>query len=466
MSRAFSRVSEPLGALQSGEVPERERSRRSTSFLVLLVVAALLGGALRVWGIIAIPTVPVSDFWSYLHRGISLHERGRYEIWPGHANAFFPPGYPLLLAASFSLTDKYVGAAKAVNCILGVASIVLVGLLGRRLGGERVGALAAFILALYPRSILVCCLIASENLFTPLLLVFVLLVASGLAKPRALAIAVAAGVILGMLTGVRIVARYLGLLWPISALALRRRPFRAIALETILVIAVQHAVLLPWALWNLRTQGTFTFSTSIGAVALFEANSDAATGTWFDWQKAIAARVPGATKLGPHELDSLLFRESLRWIRAHPREALTGYVRRFGDLFAHDAHAAAWTIFGAGSPPFPASDVLPGDHVLKRHPVAVARVLELPSWGLLLAAGGGLIWLLPKALAGRQPGLDGATLVVVSGAAAYQVFLIPVFFMVTRYRWPLEDLLVPVAAAALVSLVASIRHGRPRSSAP
>jgi hypothetical protein len=265
-----------------------------------------------------------------------------------------------------------------------------------------------------------------------------------------------------MLTGVRIVARYLGLLWPISALALRRRPLRALALETVLVIAVQHAVLLPWALWNLRTQGTFTFSTSIGAVALFEANSDAATGTWFDWQKAIAAQVPGATKLGPHELDSLLFRESLRWILAHPGKAVAGYVRRFGDLFAHDAHAAAWAIFGAGSPPFPASQVLPGDHFLKRHPVAVARALELPSWALLLAAGGGLIWLLLKALTGRQPVVDRAALVVVSGAAAYQVLLIPVFFTVARYRWPLEDLLVPVAAAAVAGLVASARRSCPR----
>src|SRR5208337_3508367 len=99
----------------------------------------------------------------------------------------------------------------------------LVGLLGRRMGGEQVGAVAAFILALYPRSILVCCLIASENLFTPLLLVFVLLVASGVARPRAFAIATGAGVLLGMITGTRIVARYLGLLWPFSALALRRR---------------------------------------------------------------------------------------------------------------------------------------------------------------------------------------------------------------------------------------------------
>lgn len=456
MNRSFNRASEPTRAHQSGQTPARDRGQRSKTFLVLLVVAMLLGGALRVWAIIAIPTVPVSDFWSYLQRGISLHERDRYEDTPGIPNASFPPGYPLLLAASFSVTDKYLLAAKVVNCMLGAASIVLVGLLGRRLGGEQAGALAAFILALYPRSILVCCLIASENLFTPLLLVFVPLVASGLAKPRAFAIATDAGVILGMLTGTRIVARYLGLLWPISALALRRRPLRTVALETILIVAMQHIVLLPWAFWNLRTLGKFTFSTSNSAAALFEANSDAATGEWFDWGEAIEAQVPGATQLGPHELNSLLFRESVRWIRAHPGEALAGYVSRFGDLFAHDSHAASWAIFAVDSPPFPESEVLPGEHLLKRHEEAVTWALELPSWALLLAAGGGLIWLLPKALAGRQPGLGGATLVAVFGAAAYQVLLIPVFITVARYRWPLEDLLVPFAAAAFAGLAASV----------
>ena len=401
--------------------------------------------------------MPVSDFWSYLHRGISLHERGRYEIWPGHFNAFFPPGYPLLLAASFALTDRHLIAAKTVNCVLGAASIVLVGLLGRRLRGEKVGALSAFILALYPRSILMCCLVASENLFTPLLLAFVLLVASGLAKRPALTIAAGAGAILGMLTGVRMVAHYLGALWPFAALIVRRRPLRTVALETILLIGVQHAVLLPWAFWNLKWQGKFTFSTSIGAVALFEANSDAANGQWFDWQQAIEARVPGSTKLSPHDLDSLMFRESVRWIRAHPGRALAGYASRFGDLFAHDAHVADWAIFGAGSPPFPATRVLPDEHVLKRHPVAVKRILELPSWVLLLLAGGGVIWLLPKALAGGHAGLQSVTFVALSGAAAYQVSLIPIFFVVARYRWPLEDLLLPVAAAALTGFLASAR---------
>ena len=457
VSRSLGTASEPVLGRPLGESSPREGSQRPKSFLVLMVVAAILGGALRVWAIAAIPTVPRSDFSSYLQRGINIRERGRYEVWPGHANAFFPPGYPLVLAASFAFTDNYVVAAKAVNCLLGVMSVVLVGLLGRRLGGERTGALAAFILALYPRSILECCLIASENLFTPLLLVFVLSVASGLAKPRALAICAGAGVIRGMRTAARIVARYLGLLWPISALALRRRPLRALALEAVILIGVQHAILLPWAFWNLKWQGKFTFATSIGAVALLEANSDAATGQWFDWQRIIEAQVPGAMQLSPHDLDSLVFRESLRWIRAHPGKAMAGYVRRFGDLFAHDAYAAGWAIFGGAAPPSPNSQVLPGEHVLNRHVLAVKRTLELPSWVLLLAAGGGLIWLLPKALARRQPGLSDVTTVVIAGAAAYQVFLIPIFIMLARYRWPVEDLLVPFAAAVFAGLVGSVR---------
>jgi 4-amino-4-deoxy-L-arabinose transferase-like glycosyltransferase len=433
------------------------RKGPSRAFVALVLAAALLGVGLRLWAVLAIPTVPVSDFWSYLHRAISLHEVGLYEPKPGQPNAFFPPGYPLLLAASFAVSHDYLLAAKVVNCLLGAASIILAGLLGRRLGGEKAGVVAAFILALYPRSILVCCLVASENLFTPLLLGFVLLVGRGLAGRRALTWAAMAGVVLGVLTGTRIVARYLGLIWPFAALVLRRRPLRTVALETVILIAVQHTVLLPWAFWNLRWQAKFTFATSIGGVALFEANSNAATGEWFEWRHVIEARVPGAMRLPPFDLDALLFRESFRWIEAHPGKAVAGYVRRFAVLFAHDAHAADWAIFGSGSPPEPPTDVLPGAHALKRHPTAVKWVLEWPSWVLLLASAGGVVWLLAGMLKATQPGLREATFAAVSSAAAYQVVLVPIFITLPRYRWPIEDLLVPVAAAALCGLGALIR---------
>src|SRR5881227_2041712 len=70
---------------------------------------------------------------------------------PAHVpTADKPPLYPLLLAVPSLVGWKSLVAHRVVSCLMGAALVALVGLLGRRVGGERVGLLAAVIAAAYP----------------------------------------------------------------------------------------------------------------------------------------------------------------------------------------------------------------------------------------------------------------------------------------------------------------------------
>ena len=68
-----------------------------------------------------------------------------------HDSSDWSPGAPLLYAATFYATGgAREGTARIVEALLGVAAILVVFLLGERLGGRWVGLMAAFAVAVYP----------------------------------------------------------------------------------------------------------------------------------------------------------------------------------------------------------------------------------------------------------------------------------------------------------------------------
>src|SRR5206468_11202107 len=64
--------------------------------------------------------------------------------------ADYPPLFPALLAVPSFLGAKSVDAQGLLLCFVGSGTVVLLGFLGRRVGGPLVGAVAAAIAAVYP----------------------------------------------------------------------------------------------------------------------------------------------------------------------------------------------------------------------------------------------------------------------------------------------------------------------------
>jgi 4-amino-4-deoxy-L-arabinose transferase-like glycosyltransferase len=104
-----------------------------------------------------------------------------------------PPLYPTVLAIPSALGLDSVDAHRVVSCLLGASAVVLIGLLGRRVGGPRVGLIAAAIAAVYPALWMLDASVRSESLYLPLIALVLLLAYQVTSWRRAALLGVAIG---------------------------------------------------------------------------------------------------------------------------------------------------------------------------------------------------------------------------------------------------------------------------------
>lgn len=422
-----------------------------------LVLLALVGLLVRVVVVLAVPTRPTSDSWSYFQRATNLLHHGRYEALPGLPDASYPPGYPLALAAAIAVVPAAhaLGAARLLSCGLGFASILLIGLLGRRLFGATAGLLAAGLLAFYPRHVLQSAVLFSEHLFLPLLLLLLTILVTAWDRPVAWRLAALAGCVAGLLALVRPIGYPLGLLWVARVLAGRRHGRRILA-EALLLIAMQHAVMLPWAIRNHVTLGRPSFLSSVGGVDLFIGNNPLASGGWMDWRPVLEEVEPAAkgARHGGFGVDDLARRAALRWIRENPAAAARLYVRKLGQILDPDGYLVTYAISGTDLwPPFGGTSALSAGHPAIALAPAIQSLLDwsyaaisaLALAAIALAVFGGTL------RRGRF-GFSGAGMLPLV-TAAYFPLVAAAFLSSSRFRWIAEDLLVLLAAQALVILL-------------
>jgi 4-amino-4-deoxy-L-arabinose transferase-like glycosyltransferase len=126
-----------------------ERHGRKT--LILLAAILLLGFGLRAYRVVEPLPVPGDDAHAYYALSKSLYTEGSFGGPHFEDPSDWSPGAPLLYAASFYATaGAREGTARIVELLLGLATIVVAYLLGRRIACRPAGLLAAFAVAVYP----------------------------------------------------------------------------------------------------------------------------------------------------------------------------------------------------------------------------------------------------------------------------------------------------------------------------
>ena len=126
-----------------------ERHGRTT--LIFLAAILLLGFGLRAYRVAEPLPTPGDDAHAYYALAKSLYTEGTYGGPEFHDASDWSPGAPLLYAASFYATGgAREGTARILELLLGLAAIVVVYLLGRRINCRPAGLLAAFGVAVYP----------------------------------------------------------------------------------------------------------------------------------------------------------------------------------------------------------------------------------------------------------------------------------------------------------------------------
>ena len=423
-----------------------------------VALIAGLGLLLRLFLVAVVPTLPVSDFSEYLRRAENLARWGRFQLESEKQDAAHPPAYPLWLAAFIRVSPAAeLTAIMFGNCGLAVLMILIGAGLTRELWGYRAGIAASLIFSFYPRLLLMPLIVASENLFAPLLLLFVWTLTRRWRGGPAMRLAALTGLWIGLLALTRTVGYFFALVWLAGMLFARVR-WRAIVVELLVILAVQHLVMLPWAIRNQHAIGRFTFLNSVGGVGLYAGNNPRASGDWRPWAKHLERARPGILSQGSAQIDDAARQEAMRWIRGHPGRATRLFFKRLWLIFKQDTAAAWWAIYAKGiAPPYPGRDVLAEHHPLEDHRTAVFATLRIADGLLLLCALGGLLLLFRRARR-MGSGFDRALAVGFLAVVAYIPLLSAPIAVNGRYRWPSEDLSVPLAAFFL-----TLKRGRATS---
>jgi 4-amino-4-deoxy-L-arabinose transferase-like glycosyltransferase len=170
-------------------------------------------------------------------------------------SAFHPPLFSVALAAGSWLGGTSFLAHKLVSCLIGTATVVIVGLTGHEIGGERAGLIAAGLAVAYPNLWVVDGIGMPETLYA---LTIALVVFTGVRSVARRDRGRAAW--LGLAIGLAALARGEGiLLLPAVALPLARQAVRrgdrcrAAAQRLAVTAGVAVAVIAPWTARNLAT---------------------------------------------------------------------------------------------------------------------------------------------------------------------------------------------------------------------
>ncbi len=257
-------------------MPGSAPTRASRNFVVALLAIALGALVVRVLYDLLVdpPVARLSDATAYHLLGKHLAD-GRGYVRPfdlqllgiSRPTAEYPPLFPAFLAALDTIGIGSVHAQELVLTLIGTTTVVMTGFVGRRVGGDTVGLVAAAIAAVHPMLFQVDGILMTESLATALVVACVLLALRARARPT-----VVAFVALGGALGVATLCRAEGLvLTPLLVLpvafASRSFPLGRRVMFAACALAVFAVVVAPWVAYNASRFDTFIpVSNNLGTV--------------------------------------------------------------------------------------------------------------------------------------------------------------------------------------------------------
>lgn len=340
-----------------------------------------------------------------------------------HASFWKMPLYPLLVGAAYSLGLQHHGLELAQS-LLGPLTIGLTWLLGRRLtGSPRVALAAAAIIVVYPFAWQFGLRLFPEALAAPLLLVLFI---AGLDRPPS----VRRGVAVGLLAGVATLTRpnafvFLGAIllgWLVAA------PRAALTAGAV-AVACTVLVLVPNALRNHHLSGYWN-PLSVQDGAVYGTFNDTAARdprrpwAWRAYVPEVRPILLGTRRYNDGEVEARLRKLGTDYIAAHPSSLVKA--------FYWNGLRRAWDLRSPGE--------VMGDNQYsgQRRSATLAGLI--------------MYWImLPLALLGLWRLRRRRALVFALGAIFLANSVVETTAAATRYRAPLEPLIVVLAATAVLA---------------
>lgn len=300
-----------------------------------------------VWALYLVPRAllillnvqPWSDADFYYDRAAELADGQGYRNDDGTPTAFWPPGWPLVLAGVFRLLGPSVEVVGLLNLIFAGLSAVLILRLGRRItGSEGAARLALLLVALYPNNAAYVPLALTEVFYTLLLLAVCWL----LVERRGAAALIGAGVLLGLATLVK--AQSLVVVPLVLGLAVLRETQWLKALPAqlgrgIVLVLLAGLVVLPWTLRNERVLGAPVAVSTNGGWTLATGNNPEADGGYSDRYAPLRALHERRAAIGEPAFDAEARRIGQEWIAANPGAFAALMPRKLAKLWGPDGEA-------------------------------------------------------------------------------------------------------------------------------
>jgi 4-amino-4-deoxy-L-arabinose transferase-like glycosyltransferase len=244
------------------------RLRATSTFQRRLALVVVLAAGVRVAYAVAGGGEGASYDGAYYHLAANRLADGDGLVHPftGDATAMHPPGWPLVVALPSLVGLDSLLAHQTFAALVSTTTVVLVALAARRIAGERVGLIAAAIVALYPNTWLRSRELAAETLVFPLVALALILAYRYWEAPRGRTLAGLAAVCAALALVRAEQVLLLGLLLPYLALRAPggmpvSRRLAALGAAT----GVALCVLAPWFVRNaVRFDEPVTLTTSLG----------------------------------------------------------------------------------------------------------------------------------------------------------------------------------------------------------
>lgn len=268
-----------------------------------------------------------------------------------YGNVWFPPGYPVFLAAVYALFSPSQVAVRLIQSLIGAATCVVTYSVGKRLLDERAGLTAAIFFSVYPAHVYMSWRTMAEVLYTFLLALSVLWILELLRSPR-VSRALLVGVTLGAANVVKsnlIVLTPVLLVWLWRRLA-KRPPQQRPAILALLGSCLVVSLITPAANY-LASRGEIAPLAGNAGHTFWWSNNPAADGYFLDPDPApeaqafLESHATGAAvdSMSHFERDRFYFRLALRWIRENPGEFATLVSHKLTNAFGPVPRTAVFT---------------------------------------------------------------------------------------------------------------------------
>ena len=266
--------------------PPRRRRRPDVAARGPFVAAVAVGGLVRlVWVIVATRTpTGLRDPAEYLRIAVAFSEGETLRFGGGgDPSAFWPPGYPALLAP-FVWLPRQTGwpstafTASLVNVVAGTATIVLAAWLAERWLGAATRNPTAWLVALSPGLVYWTSTPHTETAFTPLFLATLALASWAAATPSTRRWA-----LVGALVALAFLIRspgVIGVAAPALALRSERGTWRGALRPTLVTAGVALLLLVPWTVRNGLQVGFWSPASTNNAGAVCFGHHDDALALW------------------------------------------------------------------------------------------------------------------------------------------------------------------------------------------